>query len=200
MDLSLFLAEDEYVDFSSSIITEKAYELFHNIKTDVEKAKIAFEYVRDEIPHSFEIGAKVITARASEALANKTGICHAKANLFAALLRTQCIPTGFCFQRMTIANDDSLGYAVHCYNAIYIDYHWIKVDASGQANGKTAQFSLTEPVLAFPVGEEYDEYFWDGIYARPHSDTMKMLEKAKSLRDIRDNIPDYVNEPPDILE
>jgi hypothetical protein len=29
---------------------------------------------------------------------------------------------------------------------------------------------------------------------------MKMLEKAKSLQDIRENIPDYVNEPPDILQ
>lgn len=200
MDLSIFLAEDEYVDFSSAMIKEKAYELFHNVNTDTEKVKIVFEFVRDKIPHSFDIRAKVITARASDVLTNKTGICHAKANLFAALLRLESIPVDFCFQRMTIAKDDSLGYAVHCYNAIFIDYHWIKVDASGQANGKNAQFSLTEPVLAFPVREEYDEYFWAGIYARPHSDTMQMLDKAKSLQDIRDNIPDYVNEPPDISE
>ena len=62
--------------------------------TDTEKAKIAYEYVRDEIPHSFAIDSKIITAKASDVLRYKTGICHAKANLLAALLRSQSIPVG----------------------------------------------------------------------------------------------------------
>lgn len=37
------------------------------------------------------------------------------------LLRLQNISTGFYFQHITLAEDDSLGYCVHCYNAIYID-------------------------------------------------------------------------------
>ena len=196
----MFLAESQYVDFSSPIIREKANELFRAVDSDVEKAKIAYIYVRDKIPHSFDINAKIITATASDVLKYRTGICHAKANLLAALLRLQGIPIGFCFQHLTLADDESMGYCVHCYNAIFIDNRWMKVDARGNTNGKNAQFSLDEPILAFPNREEYDEYFWMGIYASPHLDTMRMLEEAKSLQDVLDNIPDYLFETPDVAE
>jgi len=200
LDLSIFLAADVYVDFTSPIIKKKADELFLALSTDIEMAKIAYEYVRDEISHSFDIGAKIITAKASDVLAYKTGICHAKANLLAALLRLYSIPVGFCFQHLTLSDDDSLGYCVHCYNAILINGRWIKVDARGNTNGKNAQFSFDKPILAFPNRAEYDEYFWDGIYAHPHIETMKMLENANTLQDVLENIPDYVTESPDITE
>jgi len=200
MDFSKFLEEHRYIDFSSPAIQEKAGELFHGINNDTKKAEIAYKYVRDEIPHSFDINAKIITAKASDVLKHKTGICHAKSNLLAALLRSQNIPAGFCFQRLTRMDDDSLGYCVHCFNAVFVNERWIKIDARGNTNGINAQFSLSEPILAFPPRSEYDEYFWNGIYAYPHADTMKMLETANSLQDILDNIPDDVNEAPDIKE
>ena len=200
MILKTFLSEHEYIDFSTPVIMAKTSELFHSKIADTEKAKIAYKYVRDDISHSFDIDSKVITAKASDVLRNKTGICHAKANLLAALLRSQRIPVGFCFQHITLTSDDSLGYCVHCYNAIFIDHRWIKVDARGNTNGKNAQFSLGEPILAFPNREEYDEYFLKGIYANPHLDTMRMLENAKTLQDILDNMPDYVVETPDVVE
>ena len=200
MDLTKFLNENEYIDYSSKNIILKAQELFKGIDNDLEKVKRVFEFVRDEIPHTFDIEAKIITAKASDVLEYKTGICHAKANLLAALLRSQKIPTGFCFQHITLADDDSLGYCVHAYNAVYVQNKWIKVDARGNKKGINAQFSLDEPILAFSNRSEYDEYYWKGIYASPHIDTMKMLEKAKKLQDILDNIPNYVNEVPDIAE
>ena len=199
MDIKIFLAENNYVDFSAAVIQEKANCLFSGVDSITAKAKIAYEFVRDEIPHSFDIQSDVITAKASDVLICKTGICHAKANLLAALLRAHNIPAGFCFQHLTLLDDDSAGYCVHCYNAILIDDKWIKVDARGNTNGKNAQFSLAEPKLAFPVRSEYDEYCWEGIYAKPHLDTMLMLEKATSLQDVLDNIPDYVLEKPDII-
>lgn len=200
MDLTIFLSENKYVDFSSSIIREKADELFCGISSDTEKAKNAYEYVRDEVPHSFDIETKIITATASDVLIHKTGICHAKANLLAALLRSQGIPVGFCFQHLTLADDDSLGYCVHCYNAVFVEGRWIKLDARGNKPGVNAQFSLGEPVLAFPIRKEYDEYCWDGIYASPNLDTMEMLERAASIQDIIDNIPCYIADKPDIIE
>ena len=199
MEIKSFLAENLYIDFSSTVIQDKVKSLFYGVDSDVEKTKIAYEYVRDEIPHTFDIQSDIITAKASDVLIYKTGICHAKANLLAALLRTQNIPVGFCFQHLTIFDDDSLGYCVHCYNAIFIDNHWIKVDARGNTNGKNAQFSLTEPQLAFANRCNYDEYYWEGIYANPHMDTMLMLEKADSMQDVIDNIPDYVLEKPDLI-
>lgn len=195
-----FLQEDQYIDYSSETIKNKVKELFSSDMTEIKKTKVAYEFVRDEIPHSFDCNAKIIVARASDVLLNKTGICHAKANLLAALLRSQGIPTGFCFQHITLAQDDSLDYCVHAYNAVFINNKWIKLDARGNKQGVYAQFSTDEPILAFQNRKEYDEYFFDGIFANPHKATMLMLEKAESLQDIMDNIPDCVSEIPDILE
>ena len=196
-NLQAFLVEDKYVNFSAPNIQAKAAELFDSVTDDTQKARIAYEFVRDKIPHSFDIDTKIITARASDVLKYETGICHAKANLLAALLRSQCIPVGFCFQRCTLMDDDSAGYCVHCYNAVWLNGRWIKLDARGNKAGVNAQFSLDEPVLAFPPRSEYDEYFWPGVYAAPHAKTMRMLEQADSLEYIIKNIPDTVTLPPD---
>ena len=168
--------------------------LFAGMDSEVEKAKAAYYFVRDEIPHSFNCDATVITSKASDVLKYKTGICHAKANLLAALLRPQGIPVGFCFQHITLSNDDSLGYCVHCYNALFVDKHWVKVDASGNKNNPNAEFSLEEPMLAYSNRKQYDEYFWAGVYSIPHAATMKMLENSKNLEDILMNIPDNIDD------
>ncbi|MEA5037669.1 hypothetical protein SDC9_31758 [bioreactor metagenome] len=200
MTVIRFLSEDPYVNFSHPLIQKKARELFSDVTSEVEKARAAYLFVRDEIPHSFDIRSDIITAKASDVLFHKTGICHAKANLLAALLRSQNIPAGFCFQHVTLADDESLGYCVHCFNAVFLEDHWIKLDARGNTRGIDAQFSLETPKLAFRNRSGYDEYFWPGIFAAPHSPTMRMLEKASSLQDIIDNIPETLSESPDISE
>lgn len=198
--LALFLAADPYVDFHDPRIRACAASLFRPEMDPTEKARAAYEFVRDQIPHSFDCNAAVITARASQVLKYKTGICHAKSNLLAALLRSQEIPTGFCFARITLVEDDSLGYCVHAFNAVWLQGTWVKLDARGNKEGINAQFSLEEPLLAYLSRPSYDEYFFPGIYAHPHAPTMAMLEQAKSLQDIMDNIPDMVTEPPDLPE
>ena len=65
MDNTIFLVENRYIDFSSTIIQYKVKSLFCDIDNDVEKTKIAYEYGRDEIPHSFDIQSDIITAKAS---------------------------------------------------------------------------------------------------------------------------------------
>lgn len=189
-----FLIEHPYIDYSAQNIQEWIAHHFSGAQNNMDKARLAYYFVRDEIPHSFDCEATVITAKASDVLKHKTGICHAKANLLAALLRSQGIPTGFCFQHLTLQDDDSMGYCVHCYNAIFLDNHWIKVDARGNTNGKKAEFSLEEPILAFPNRLEYDEYFWEGIFPTPHEATMKMLSSSKSLQDVLENIPDSIDD------
>lgn len=194
----IFTKETEYVDYNNDIIQTKIKELFSDKMDDVEKARVAYEFVRDEIPHSFDCNATVITAKASDVLKYKTGICHAKSNLLAALLRSQNIPTGFCFEHITLASDDSMGYCVHAYNAVYLNNHWIYLDARGNKEGVNAEFSLDEPILAYSPRENYDEYLFEGIYANPQMETMKMLEKATCLQEIMDNIPEFVVEEQDV--
>ena len=198
--MDLFVQEDKYIDFSAPNIRAKAAELFGGLQDETLKARAAYEFVRDGIAHTFDIKSNVITAKASDVLEHKTGICHAKANLLAALVRSQGTPAGFCYQRLTFADDDSMGYMLHCYNAIYIGGRWVKVDARGNKPGVDAQFSLGEPVLAYSCRPEYGEYFFKGIYAAPNHQAMQKLEKAKCLRDVLDSLPSMVTELPDIPE
>ena len=187
-----FLANDEYVDFDAERIQAAAFELFSDGMGEIEKARAAFEFVRDEIPHSFDCNAQVITARASDVLKHRTGICHTKANLLAALLRSQGIPAGFCFQRITLDDDDSMGYCVHAFNSVYLNGRWIKLDARGNKPGIETHFSLEEPSLAFECRPGFDEYFWDGIYAESHLPTMKVLEESSCLQDLMEKLPDDI--------
>ena len=188
-----FLSATKYIDYKDETIEMKVKELFSNNMDDVKKAKIAYNFMQKEIPHSFDCNAAVITAKASDVLKNRTGICHAKANLFAALLRSQNIPVGFCFEHITLADDDSEGYCVHAFNAVYLNGRWVKLDVGGSRK-TNAQFSLEEPILAYPPRAEYDEYFFKGIYPNPHQETMNMLEQAKSLQDVLENIPEFVDD------
>ena len=199
-DLRKFMRETPYINFSEKNIQEKAAELFNGATDNIQKARIAYTFVRDEIPHTFDVCAKAIAAKASDVLEYRTGICHAKAVLLAALLRSQGIPTGFCFQHLTLMDDDSKGYCVHCYNAVWLEGHRVKLDARGNKEGVNAQFSLEEPILAYPCRPQYEEYHWPGIYADPHLETMAMLEQADSVEYIMENIPDRVTLPLDIEE
>ena len=97
-----YLLELNEVNYSNPIIGAKVDELFNPSQTEIEKAKVAFEFVRDEISHSWDIQGKRVTCNASDVLAYKEGICYAKSNLLASLLRSQGIPTGFCYQRLML--------------------------------------------------------------------------------------------------
>lgn len=188
--MNTFLECNKYIDYKSKIITLKSEQLFSEDMSNVQKAQAAYTFVRDNIPHSFDCNASNITAIASDVLKHNTGICFAKSNLLAALLRSQGIPTGFCYQHLTLLDDESEGYCLHCFNAIFIDQQWIKVDARGNTKGKNAQFSIDTPVLAFQNRPQYDEYFFDGIFAAPDIPTMKMLENAKNLQDVINGLPE----------
>lgn len=198
--MDAFLKECTYVDFHSDSVRRKAEELFPSCMDDVDKARVAFEFVRDGIPHSFDIRAERVTARASDVLRYGTGICHAKANLLAALLRSQGIPAGFCFQHITLADDDRRGYCLHGYNAVFLQGRWIRVDARGNRTGINARFSLGEPVLAFENRPQYDEYAFPGIFAVPDTATMEMLDRAGSLLDVVFGLPDTLSVQPAVTE
>ena len=199
MNLELFLCEDKYVNYSSQNIIKKSIELFTDKHSVNDKVKIVFDFIQNEIPHSGTIQNAKVTSCASSVLEYKTGICHSKANLFAALLRSQNIPTGFCYQHVTFDEDDSKGYALHCFNAIYINNNWLKLDASDKTQGDNDQFSIDKPYFAFKNRPEYDEYFFDGIWATADIKVMNILQNAKHLGDVFNGFPEFPNIKPEIL-
>lgn len=86
--------------------------------SDVAFARAAFEWVRDTTAHSLDAADPRVTITASEVLHAGVGLCYAKSHLLAAILRSQGVPTGLCYQRL---GDPGTGYAVHGLVAVHLD-------------------------------------------------------------------------------
>ena len=185
-DLKDYLKETDVVNFSYPFVMEIVQELFNDEQTELEKVKMAFEFVRDEIAHSWDIQGKHVSCKASEVLEYKEGICYAKSNLLAALLRSQGIPTGFCYQRLMLFDTPEKGYSLHALNAVYFKslQKWIRLDARGNKIGVDAQFSIDGEKLAFTVNEEFDERDYPVIFAEPNRKTMAVLKEHTNILDL----------------
>lgn len=175
-----YLEETEDIDFSHPTINNLSDELFSRSSNEVDFIKNAYEFVRDQIAHSWDIQSNRITCSASEVLFYKEGICYAKSNLLSALLRSKGIPTGFCYQRLTIGDTPDTGYCIHALNAAYINSigRWVRFDARGNKAGIAAEFSLTEEKLAFPIRQQYNEIDYLEIYKQPNSKTIQVLKQS----------------------
>jgi len=185
-DRNDYLKEMEELDFSHSAIREKVAELQLHELSEIQLVRNVFEFVRDEISHSWDIQSNRVTRKASEVLVFKEGICYAKANLLAALLRSMSIPTGFCYQRLTIGDQPDTGYCIHALNAVYLSSldRWIRLDARGNKAGVDAQFRIDEEKLAFPVRYHLDEMDYPTIYCKPNQETMETLKKHTNCIDM----------------
>lgn len=97
-----FLKSTYIIDWQHPLVLEQALELSNNLDNPIEIAKSCFEWVRDKIYHSSDFQMNPVTLKASEVLENKTGFCYSKSHLLAAFLRANRIPSGLCYQRLSI--------------------------------------------------------------------------------------------------
>ncbi|WP_413374775.1 transglutaminase-like domain-containing protein [Alkalihalobacillus sp. 1P02AB] len=185
-DLADYLVELEEVSFKDPLIKKINERLFDRKLTDVEKVEKAFHYVRDQISHSWDIQNRQVTRTASEVLEHGMGICYAKSNLLAAILRREGIPTGFCYQRLMLFDTPEEGFCIHALNAVYIESEqkWIRLDARGNKEGIDARFSLVEEKLAFKVRPAIGEIEYEAIYSKPHPKTMEVLQTHRDMIEI----------------
>lgn len=174
-----YLLELDEVDYSNPMIQQKVNELFHPSQSEIEKAKISFEFVRDRISHSWDIQGDQVTCNASEVLFYREGICYAKSHLLAALLRSQGIPTGFCYQKLTLTDTQEDGHCIHALNAVYFRSlnKWVRLDARGNKKGINAQFSIDEENLAYRTRKDFHEKDYPMIYVKPHPKTIAVLKE-----------------------
>lgn len=184
-----YLVASENIDCDHPEIIALAKKLAANKQGDVEVAKNCFEWVRDEIKHSWDFKLDLVTCKASDVLKYGTGYCYAKSHLLAALLRANNIPAGLCYQRLSI-NDDGAPYSLHGLNAVYLkDFGWYRVDARGNKKGVDAQFLPPYEQLAFPINEK-NEIDFPEILAKPNATVVGVLTKFQSITDVFDNLPD----------
>lgn len=172
-----YLCATEELDYNHPEVAAKSNELRATSSDDMEFIQNAFHYVRDAISHSWDIQSSRITRTASEVLLHREGICYAKSNLLAAMLRLGGIPAGFCYQRLTIGDTPDTGYCIHALNAVHLSSHnrWVRLDARGNKPGVQAEFSVDQEQLAFPVREHYGEIDYPTIYKLPNPKTMNVL-------------------------
>ncbi len=186
-----YLLELDVIDYSHPLIRNKINDLFACSLSEIKIIKIAFEYVRDYIAHSYDIQSSLVTCKASEVIYYKEGICYAKSNLLAALLRSNGIPTGFCYQKLTKGDTPDTGYCIHALNAVYLKTleRWIRLDARGNKEGVNAQFSIKKEKLAFPIRTKYAEIDYPIIYAEPNVNTITALKQNPDCNMLFHNLP-----------
>lgn len=159
---------------------------------EVDAARAVFEFVRDEVHHSWDVQGRRVTRSAVDVLTYREGICYAKSHLAAALLRRAGLPAGICYQRLTLYDDASGGYAAHALNTVFLGSlgRWIRFDARGNKPGVDAQFSLGTERLAFTIRPEHGEIDYLRNRAEPHPDIVRTLvENEDALVMYRERLP-----------
>ncbi len=184
---SEYLIETESIDHSNPIIQEKVRELKNNTGSELGYIDRAYRFVRDEIPHSWDIMSETVSRKASEVLINKTGICWTKSCLLAALLRADGIPSGISYQYLTRADDNAdEGYIIHALNTVYIKDlgKWVRLDARGNKENVHAEFCLDEEKLAFPVRNELGETDYRNNSPDLDERLVRILKKSSNILEI----------------
>jgi transglutaminase-like putative cysteine protease len=184
-----YLQVSEVIDWDHPEIVKYAKQITSGCESPEAIAKACFEWVRDKIFHSCDFKMNPVTWRASDVLLHKTGYCYAKSHLLAALLRANQIPTGFCYQRLSI-DDRGAPYSLHGFNAIYLPkIGWYRVDARGNKTGVNAQFTPPDEQLAFET-QFPEEADFQTIFTEPLSIVVKALQAQTTWNDMLHNLPD----------
>ncbi len=182
-----YLKSTEIIDWENPAVSELAQQL--KGATAEETARNCFEWVRDNIRHSWDYRMNPVTCAASEVLAAGTGYCYAKSHLLAALLRANSIPTGLCYQRLSI-NDDGAPYSLHGLNAVYLpEFGWYRIDSRGNKAPVNAQFTPPVEQLAFNLNLEWEADL-PGIYSDPLPEVVRVLRTYTTYDAVYANLPD----------
>ncbi|MFC7517152.1 transglutaminase family protein [Herbaspirillum sp. GCM10030257] len=184
-----YLASSEHIDWHDAAVSGQAASLAQGATSELEVARRCFDFVRDEIRHSWDYRLNPVTCAASEVLRHGTGYCYAKSHLLAALLRANGIPAGLCYQRLTIAND-APPFCLHGLNAVYLkEYGWYRIDARGNKPGVDAAFCPPREQLAFPILRK-EEMDLPEIWAEPLPVVVRALTTHATVADVMANLPD----------
>lgn len=195
-DISDYLRATSVIDGNHLIVSKKARDIVGESTNDIEKAKQLFEWVRDRIPHSRDIGSRIVTCKASEVLERETGICYAKSHLLAAMCRSVGIPAGFCYQ-VCARKAPYTGTCTHGFNALYLHSidEWVRCDARGNTGGINAQFDVEHEKLAFPIDPEKGNLFvYETVFAEPVPQVVDTLTRYDDREEMWWHLPPMIDD------
>lgn len=185
-DVNDYLEFTDIIDGDHPSVEETAEQLTYGLKDSISKARVLYQFVKDQIFHSFKISATSVTKKASEVLEKGHGICYAQAHLLAALMRASGIPAGFCYQ---ILYDQELEqFVVHGFNAVYLKEldKWIRLDASREDSWS---FSTEQETPLLSINKALNEHDDFVIYQSPSRRVIKALDTAESVEELRHLLP-----------
>ncbi len=184
-----YLEVSEFIDWNNSDVIACAKYLRGSLESDIDIARVCFEFVRDEIKHSWDYKINEITCSASEVLRHKSGYCYSQSHLLAALLRANSIPAGLCYQRLSL-EDEGEPYCLHGLNAIYLkEFGWYRVDPRGNKEGVDARFNPPSENLAFTTNGRLEADI-QGIWPEPLPIVVRVLKDHNTYMGVYENLPD----------
>lgn len=184
-----YLECSEYINWKEASVITKAEELADGIESVNHLAKKCFEFVRDEIKHSWDFQLNPVTCKASEVLYHSTGYCFAKSHLLAALLRANKIPAGLRYQRLSL-NPQGTRFCLHGLNDIYLEeFGWYTVDARGNKDGVNTAFCPPKERLAFSLNLDGEMNVAER-YSKPLDIVVNALTSSATYLEVNDNLPD----------
>ncbi len=186
-----YLQATDIINWQHPAILAKAAELAAGLNDKTEIARRCFEFVRDQIRHSWDYRQNPVTCVASEVLEQGTGYCYAKSHLLAALLRANGIPAGLCYQRLS-AGDSGPPFCLHGLNAVWLEgYGWYRIDARGNKPGVDAQFCPPVEQLAFKLQLAAEADLPD-LFVDPLAVVVQVLTDCATVEEVFHNLPDVV--------
>ncbi len=184
-----YLETSEYIDWGHPAVRDKAANLAVGAVDEMAIVRNCFQFVRDEIHHSWDLRLNPVTSKASDVLRHGTGYCYAKSHLLAALLCANGIPAGLCYQRLKVEPDGSR-YSLHGLNAVYLKQQgWYRVDVRGNKDGVQADFEPPNEKLAFSIADP-GEADLPEIWAEPINTVVQILRDSMTIEDVYRNLPD----------
>jgi len=184
-----YLASSEFIDWDCARVAAKAAELARSGANKIEVAKRCYEFVRDQIRHSWDFRLNPVTCKASDVLLHATGYCYEKSHLPAALLHANGLPAGLCYQRLLIEVGGT-SYSLHGLNAVYLpEYGWYRIDARGNKPGIQAEFRPPVERLAFPIADPGEADFPE-IWPDPLPVVVRTLTENATCDQVFRNLPD----------
>ncbi|HIW92785.1 MAG TPA: transglutaminase family protein [Candidatus Corynebacterium avicola] len=178
---SAFLGGDGLVDTADPDVVALATEIRSRSESDVDYARQAYEWVRDEVTHSVDAGDTLVTMAAGEVLRARRGLCFAKSHLYAALLRREGIPGALCYQRL---GDGDGGFILHGIVAVHLEGEWHRQDPRGNGPGMDAQFSLVDEKLVWSADEASGEIDYPVLFAQPADVVVAALESSEDALEL----------------
>lgn len=183
---SAYLGADEVIESTAPSVVELASRLRSDHPDDIEFARAAYEWVRDRVQHSVDVGDPRVTLTPTQVLAEGVGLCFAKSHLLVALLRSQGVPAGLCYQRLA----DEGVHVLHGLVAVYLSGSWHRLDPRGNNERVWAEFCLEAERLAWTPVPELGEIDYPAVLVSPPAVVVATLRNATDALELcRSGLP-----------